>query len=346
MAPKVDPLQLTRELIAIESITGNEEHATARIEGALRALGLSVDSQQVAPGRRNLVATAGPERPRVLFCTHTDTVPPYVPLSEDDDWIRGRGACDTKGIAAAMLAAGEKLLARGFRDFGYLFVVGEETDNAGAKVANRKVHAGQLIVGEPTEMKVALGHKGVLRVQVTARGQACHSAYPERGDSAIHRLLGGLGRVIAADFGHSELLGRSTVNVGEISGGVAANVLAPHAEAMVMIRVVTSVVAVRRTLEACFSDPHTGRMDPQITFASSVDMEPCLLDRVEGYPECVVSYGTDIPHLLEIGTAGRPVLFGPGSILDAHTDGEKIRKRDILAAADAYADLALKLATR
>ena len=180
----MDHHQIARDLIELESITGNEEPVVAYLEKRLGELGLEVRSEEVAPGRRNLIA--GPENPALLFCTHTDTVPPYVPLSEDEEYIYGRGACDTKGITACFLAAGERLLSEGLDDFGYLFVVGEEVDNIGAVAANRSVRCGHVVVGEPTENKLALAHKGALGARVTVEGRACHSADPAEGDSAIH----------------------------------------------------------------------------------------------------------------------------------------------------------------
>ena len=217
MPALMDHHQIARDLIELESITGNEAPVVAYLEKRLGELGLDVRSEEVAPCRRNLVA--GPETPALIFCTHTDTVPPYVPLSEDEEFIYGRGACDTKGITACFLAAGERLLAEGLDDFGYLFVVGEEIDNVGAIAANRSVRCGHLVVGEPTENRIALGHKGALGARVRVEGRACHSAYPEEGDSAIHRLLGYLQRVLRTDFGNSELLGAATVNIGGIEGG-------------------------------------------------------------------------------------------------------------------------------
>jgi acetylornithine deacetylase len=334
-----DLFETARRLISLESITGNEEPVAAYLEGVLQGLGLTPRSQIVAPGRRNLVA--GPERPAVLFCTHMDTVPPYFGLREDAQRLYGRGACDTKGIIACMIEAGRQLLASGFRDFGYLFVVGEETDNAGARKASESVRAGYVVVGEPTESKVAVAHKGVLRVRVQVAGVACHSAYPEQGDSAVHRLLRGLGRALQADFGTSERLGPATINVGEISGGVAANVLAPSASASVLIRLVGEPELAARTLEACFADPVTGRPDPRVEITDRKVMAPLWLDRVDGYPETTVSYGTDAPFLAPVG---RTVLFGPGSILDAHTAEEKIEKKEMLAAVAAYCDIVKKLA--
>jgi acetylornithine deacetylase len=336
--PEAELYQNARELIALESITGNEEPVAAYLERALGGMGLAVKTQPVAPGRRNLLA--GPPRPAVLFCTHMDTVPPYVPLQEDAEFLRGRGACDTKGIIASMLEAGRTLLADGRRDFGFLFLVGEEVDHVGARTANGLARARHVIVGEPTELKVAVGHKGIIGAHVTATGTPCHSAYPEEGDSAVHRLVAGIARVLAADFGRSEVLGPSTVNVGAIEGGVAPNVLAPSAHATILVRVAADLEAAERTLGACFADPRTGHPDPRIQIEPYLRVGPPRLERVEGYPETVVSYGTDVPFLSDVGKA---ILFGPGSIRDAHTVGEKVAKRDLVRAAEAYVDMAKRL---
>lgn len=327
----MDHHQIARDLIELESITGNEEPVVAYLEKRLGELGLEVRSEEVAPGRRNLIA--GPENPALLFCTHTDTVPPYVPLSEDEEYIYGRGACDTKGITACFLAAGERLLSEGLDDFGYLFVVGEEIDNIGAVAANRSVRCGHVVVGEPTENKLALGHKGVLGARVKVEGRACHSAYPAEGDSAIHRLLGYLQQVLRVDFGSSELLGPATVNIGGIEGGVAHNVLAPAAAAEVMIRVVSDIGEVERRLVECFVDPATGEQDEKVTIEVTLRMESPVFERLEGFEETVVFYGTDAPFLLDVG---KLVLFGPGSIVDAHTEGEKISKAEMDEGVESY----------
>jgi acetylornithine deacetylase len=339
----MDYLQIARDLIAIESVTGNEEPVAAYLERVLRGMGLQVRSQPVAPGRRNLAA--GPERASVLFCTHMDTVPPQLEPREDAEHLWGRGACDTKGIAACFLEAGRRLLAAGLRDFGFLFVVGEEVDHCGAIAADRIAAEGgawsrYVIVGEPTENRLAVGHKGALKVRARVRGIACHSAYPEQGDSALHRLVRGLERVLAADFGRSELLGAASVNIGEVRGGVAYNVLAPEAEAHILVRVVTSVAEAENRLRACFADPATGQLDPRVDLETLLRMESVELERLDGFEETVVAYGTDAPYL---GRVGRCLLFGPGSILDAHGDGEKISKREMARAVESYVEMARRL---
>lgn len=337
----MDPLQVTRDLVAIESITGNEEPVVAYLESAIEEMGLDVRSEEVAPGRRNIMA--GPERPRVLFCTHTDTVPPFLTPSEDDEFLHGRGACDTKGISAALLGAGARLLENGVRDFGYLFVVGEEVDNAGAIVANRSVRADYIVVGEPTENRLAVGHKGAFGVRVKVSGKACHSAYPDQGDSAVHRLLRYLTRVQETDFGSSDILGASTCNIGVISGGVAHNVLAPSAEAQVMVRVVSDIEEVEARFRECFVDPETRQHDESVELDVYLRMLSPNLERLEGFEETIVSYGTDLPFLADVG---KPLLFGPGSILDAHTATEKISKAQIAEAVDRYVEIAETLIAR
>ena len=336
-----DCLQVARELIAIESITGNEEPAVRYLEARLREMGLPVRSETVAPGRRNLIA--GPEQPSVLFCTHTDTVPPFLEPGEDEEHLYGRGACDTKGITACFIEAGRRLLEGGFDDFGYLFVAGEEVDNIGAKAANRSVRARHVVLGEPTENRLAVGHKGCVVVRAVARGVACHSAYPEEGDSALHRLLRGLGRVLETDFGGDPTLGPATVNIGTVEGGVAANVLAPAAEARIALRVVGPLDEAERRLAACFADPRTGKRDEKIELETVTRMPVPRLSRVDGLglEETVVAYGTDAPFL---GDVGEICLIGPGSIRDAHTARERISKRAMEEAVGIYVRLARRLA--
>ncbi len=335
----MDYLQVARDLISIESITGREEPVAAYLESVLqRELGLSVRSQAVESGRRNIVA--GPESAGVLFCTHMDTVPPAIPLREDDAYLHGRGACDTKGITACFLEAGRRLLAEGINDFGYLFLVGEEVDNIGAKVANETIRCRYLIVGEPTENRLAIGHKGALGIHVKVRGKAAHSAYPEQGDSAVHRLVRGLGKIVDTDFGRSDILGPASVNVGQLRGGVAHNVVAPDAEARILVRAVGPLDEIERKVAACFEGAAPGTLDERVSLETTLRMKVPRLERLEGFPETIVSYGTDVPFLSDVG---RPLLFGPGSILDAHSDGEKMSKQEMAKAIDAYVEMARRL---
>src|SRR3954466_3124134 len=167
----LDPVQLTRQLIDIDSTTYGEGMVGAFLAELLAGRGFSVEKMHVAAkgqdgattDRFNVYATVGGERPEVVFSTHMDTVPPYFGSSEDDEAIYGRGACDAKGIIAAQVAAVDRLRAGG-GPAGMLFVVGEERDSAGAMVANLQPKGNRyLINGEPTDNRLGVASKGVLR---------------------------------------------------------------------------------------------------------------------------------------------------------------------------------------
>ena len=327
----MDVFELLRRLIAIQSISGDEEDVADFLAEYLSHAGFEVELQPAAKRRPNVYARRGD--PNVVFSSHTDTVPPYVELREDDDFIYGRGACDAKGVIAAMVKASEKLVESRVTDFGLLLLVGEEAGSVGARVANSIPNRCQyLINGEPTESRLALGSKGALKGFVRAKGKAAHSAYPEMGESAINKLLDVLTDLRRAHLPIDEVLGPSTVNIGTIKGGVAANVIAPEAEAELMLRVVTNIAELKRILEDCIGD----RAEVDYTF----ECEPIRMERIEGFETTVVSFTTDIPMLSKWG---KPVLFGPGSILDAHTANEKIGKGELANAVDSYAGMVTRL---
>lgn len=323
--------ELTRKLISIPSISGDEKAVAEFIADYLSAAGFEVEIQEAAPRRPNVYARRGD--PDIVLSTHTDTVPPYVGFSEDDEFIYGRGACDTKGIIAAMIKAAEALIEAGVTDFGLLFVVGEEAGSVGANAANA-IHnrSRYLINGEPTESKLALGSKGALRAILKAKGRAAHSAYPEMGESAIEKLLDVLDDLRRASFPRDETLGATTMNIGMISGGVAGNVIPPEAEAELMFRVVTSNDSLKRIIEGVVDS----RAEVQYTFGC----DPVFTERIDGFETTVVAFTTDIPQL---GNWGRPLLFGPGSILDAHTPREKIGKSELARAVGAYSRIVMSL---
>lgn len=327
-------LELTRKLISIPSISGDEKKVAEFLAEYLKAAGLEVELQQAAEGRPNVYARRGD--PDVVLSTHTDTVPPYVEFREDDEFIYGRGACDTKGIIAAMLKASEALITSDVTDFGLLFLVGEEAGSVGARVANSIPNRCRyLINGEPTESKLALGSKGALRVILKARGRAAHSAYPEMGESAIEKLLDVLNDLRRVELPGDETLGASTMNIGMIRGGVAANVIPPDAEAELMFRVVTSSDALKRIIEGVAGS----RVEIEYTFGC----DPVFTEKLEGFETTIVAFTTDIPALTNWG---RPLLFGPGSILDAHTPGERISKEDLVRAVEAYHQMVVNLKGR
>lgn len=328
----MDPFELTKELMRIPSVTGAEGEAGRFLGGVLEDQGFRVELQEVTPSRTNLMAFAA-DSPQVILCTHIDTVPPVLDVREDDATLYGRGACDAKGIIAAMIAAGGRLKASGEDRFGYLFLVGEETGGDGAKAANRRGWTSKyVIVGEPTGNQLARAQKGTLLANLTVRGKAAHSGYPEAGRSAVHPLVDVLGDCIREDWGRDAVLGEATCNVGVLRAGEKANILAPEAMASLMLRTIDEPARSRERLEAVVA----GRAEVEILAGAA----PQFMYVVDGFPETVVSFGSDVPYL---GNLGRPLLVGPGSILDAHTAEEKILKQDLLDGIDLYERLTRRL---
>ncbi len=330
---------LTRALIDIDSVTDRERAVGDFLFSYLSELaertGGSVERMPVAEDRFNLFAAWG--EPVVVLSTHIDTVPPFFPSSEDDTHIHGRGACDTKGLLAAMIKAVEELLAAGDRGFGMLLVVGEETDSIGAKVANRSPRGSRyLINGEPTENRLALGSKGALSLALEVEGKAAHSAYPELGVSAIDRLLEALARIRQVPLPTDPVLGESTLNIGTISGGRAANVIADQARAQVMVRTVGPTEELRAALHAAATVPGVRVLEQRETPAIHLGSLP-------GFASTIVKYTTDVPHLRAWGA---PFLLGPGSIHVAHTPEERVPKTELIEAVLLYRDLVRGLQNR
>ena len=328
--------ELTRKLIDIESITGNEAGVGACLHSMLAMLatrhGGIVERMVVEEGRCNVFASFG--QPVVTLSTHMDTVPPFFASREDGEHIWGRGACDTKGIIAAMICAVEALLTEGRRDFGLLFVVGEERNSAGAFQAAREPRGSRYIInGEPTQNKLAVGSKGALRYELIASGRMAHSAYPELGESAILKLLDALGAVRGVALPFDNVLGQSTLNIGVIGGGRAPNVIADDARAELLVRLVDDGASTGEALRKAVDG---------IAELREVLLIPALhLGSLEGFETTVVSYTTDIPAF---GTAwGRPYLLGPGSIHVAHTSEERIPKGELTDAVQIYKNMILEL---
>ena len=332
--------ELTRALIDIESITGNEKAVGEYLLDSLDSLAAryqgSVERMPVEPERFNVFADFG-DQPRVTLSTHMDTVPPFFASSEDETHIRGRGACDTKGIIASMICAAEELLEAGDRDFGLLFVVGEERNSAGAYAAARSPRGSRYIInGEPTENKLALGSKGTLRYEVVASGKMAHSAYPELGDSAIHKLLAALTRIQNITLPADPLLGPSTLNIGTLAGGRAPNVIADEARADVMIRLVGDPATTKCAMEQAVE----GRAE----LREVVEIPAVRLGSIDGMDTTVVAFTTDIPAFG--GKWGEPFLIGPGSIHVAHTLEERVPKAELLEAVEIYKKMVRQLCKR
>ena len=334
----MDAVTLTRQLVDIESITGNEAAVGNYLYGELCRLGYQTKKMPVEGTRFNVYAIS-PEQPHpaVVFSTHMDTVPPFIPSSEDATRIYGRGSCDAKGIIAAQIAAAEKLRRENIYA-GMLFVVGEERDSLGAKVANDYVgqeRANQqgarcyLVNGEPTENRIALASKGTLRVEVTATGRMAHSAYPELGESAIDKLLAVLSRLRSMPLPSDPEIGPCTLNIGLIEGGRAPNVIPDYAHADLLYRLIGPSKELRRQIVATAGDA------VKVTFPLEI---PFLrLRTVDGVPTMTAAFTTDVPFLTNWG---EPLLIGPGSIHVAHTEGEYIDKQQLAEAIDLYCTIA------
>ncbi|HUR99155.1 MAG TPA: M20/M25/M40 family metallo-hydrolase [Pyrinomonadaceae bacterium] len=326
--------ELTTSLMNIPSTSGEEEAVGFWLRDYLQSLGWTVEVQKVSENQNNVIAWLN-DTPRVWFSTHMDTVPPFIPPTEDDEKIYGRGACDAKGIIAAQITAAERLRAEGINDIGLMYDVEEERSSTGARAVNDHPLAAKceyMINGEPTDNDLAIGSKGSFRLKIKTTGKAAHSAYPEIGDSAIEKLLDILEDVRHTKFPDDEFFGETTVNVGTLEGGVALNVIAPKAEAGLLIRLTTK----REPIETALENLIRGRGEIEVLSCS----EPVKMLEVEGFDQKVVRFTTDIPYLTNWG---QPLLLGPGSILVAHTKDEFVLKKDLETAVTLYVGLAKRL---
>jgi acetylornithine deacetylase len=343
----MNAIALTRQLVDIESITGNEARVGEFLFGELCRLGYLTMKMPVENNRSNVYALSAEEpHPTVVFSTHMDTVPPFIPSSEDKMRIYGRGSCDAKGIIAAQIAASERLRQEGIY-VGLLFVVGEERDSLGAKEANdnaakhfpadlkenrRAQKRRYLVNGEPTENRIALASKGTLRVEVTASGRMAHSAYPELGESAIDKLLPALARLRAMPLPNDPEIGPCTLNIGLIEGGRAPNVIPDYAHADLLYRLIGPTEDLRRQIVNTAGD--------EVKISFPLELPFMRLRTIDGLPTMIAAFTTDIPKL---PNWGEPLLIGPGSIHVAHTDGEFIEKPQLAEAIELYCAIAKRL---
>jgi acetylornithine deacetylase len=341
----MDAFALTRQLVDIESITGNEAAVGECLFRELSRLGYQTKKMAVEGDRANVYATSPQEpHPAIVFSTHMDTVPPFIRSSEDATRIYGRGSCDAKGIIATQIAAAERLRAEGIY-VGLLFVVGEERDSLGAKVANnyaaneaanQRGHASRYLVnGEPTENRIALASKGTLRVEVTARGRMAHSAYPELGESAIDKLLPAVTRLRAMPLPTDREIGPCTLNIGLLEGGRAPNVIPDYARADLLYRLVGPSAELRHQIVAAAGN--------EVKVEFPLELPFLRLRTVEGLPTMIAAFTTDIPKLTNWG---EPLLIGPGSIHVAHTEGEFIEKQQLADAIDLYCTIGKRFTQR
>jgi acetylornithine deacetylase len=328
-----DLFDLTRRLIDIESITGNEEAVANFLFDELRRRGFDAEKMPVEGARANILATwPGNSRPQIFLSTHMDTVPPFIASSEDESRIYGRGACDAKGIIAAQISAAEKLHKEDCF-VGLLFLVGEERDSIGAKKANQHATGARFMInGEPTENKLAIASKGALHVEVIAHGKMAHSAYPELGESAIDKLVEALHRLHAMKLPEDPEIGPCTKNVGSIQGGRAPNVISDFAKADLFYRLIGPADELRRKITETVGNLAEVRFTRETPFLR--------LRTLEGLPTMVAAFTTDVPSLTNWG---QPLLLGPGSIHVAHTNGEFVTKKQLEEAVQIYFSMAKQL---
>ena len=323
---------LTRALVDIDSTTGREQEIGGWLSAFLRQRGYRVTEQPVADGRFNVFAQLDAP-PQVVFSTHFDCVPPFMPSREEGGVVFGRGSCDAKGILAAQVMAVERLRASGERRVAMLFVAGEERGSDGARVANSHAPDGVkfLINGEPTDNRLGVATRGVLRVRLRARGRAAHSSFPELGDSAIDKLLDALMVLRGVAMPEDPLLGRTHYTVGLIEGGVAPNVVSPHASAELLFRIVGESAPVRAALHV---------IEQLVAIEPVLDIPAVRMHTLPAFETAVFPYTTDIPLLTRWGT---PLLIGPGSIHVAHTDDEHVAIDELRHAVELYERIARQL---
>ena len=328
----LDLIALTRSLVDIDSTTGREADCGVWLAAYLRYLGWTVDEQEVGGGRSNVIASL--DQPSVVFSTHFDCVPAFFPSRIEGARLHGRGTCDAKGILAAQVHAAERLRAAGERRVGMLFVVGEERGSDGAKTANKHPLASGcrfLVNGEATFSKLGTAHRGVLRIRMIAAGRAAHSSHPDRGESAIDKLIDALVDLRAQPLPEDPVMGKTYYTIGLISGGVAPNVIPAHAEAEAMFRTVGPLSELAPAIDA---------LRARVEVETILEVPAVRLKTVDGFKTASFPFTTDIPFL---DRWGEPLLFGPGSMLEAHTADEFIEIDELHRAVDSYVDIARKL---
>ena len=328
-----NPAAFTRSLIDIESISGNERAVGEWLAQQLEKLGYQIDKIPCTPERFNVFAMPrGVDKSDIVLSTHMDTVPPFIESREDDENIYGRGSCDAKGIIAAQVAAAEQLRHMDVK-LGLLFLVGEERDSLGARVANQQPRGSKFLInGEPTDNRIAVASKGALRVELEASGRMAHSAYPHLGESAIEKLVHALEKLMATELPENPEVGPCTMNIGTIEGGRAPNVIPDRAKALLLFRLVGDSTELRKQIVSTVGGLAKVEFTLEIPFLK--------LRTIDGIPTMTAAFTTDIPALTNWG---EPVLLGPGSIHVAHTTSEFLSKRELFECIELYVRTAKQL---
>lgn len=325
-------LRFTKKLLSMPSPSGKEKEIADFLSAFFEYHDMPAEQQKINDNRYNLWVFPAAKQP-VMLCTHMDTVTPFIPPSEDQRYLYGRGACDAKGIMASMIQAARELKAEGVNGFGLLFVVGEEADSIGAKTAAAAGRSSRyIIVGEPTGNRMGKSHFGYLAIKLTAKGKAAHSAFPDLGDSAVEKILDAVHRLRSLPSLQAGSRNGGFMNVARIKGGSAPNVIPDHAECIITFR---THIPTRQLLNKIRT------VLPQTIHLKILNQaEPQTLYTLPSFDQTVLPYGTDIPYLKPFG---HPLLFGPGDGEDAHTDHEKISKHELLEAVRHYKSIVKQL---
>lgn len=315
--------ELFREMLSIDSTSGMERGFALWLAERLEAP--RKETFEVGDGTLNLLLGWG--SPEIVFCTHLDTVPPYIAPTSDGDTVRGRGSCDAKGQIFSMYSACRELAARGRDGFALLLLSGEETGSFGAKAFSRTgFRAPYLVIGEPTDNCMVSASKGTKSFDLRFSGKACHSGYPEYGRSAVDMFIDTVNALRSEPFGDDPLLGKTTFNVGLLHSGNPQNILSPELECRLYFR--TTFISDARVCALM-----EGLSGEGIEVTARGGDAPAEYFTLPGFRTSPAAFGSDAPHL--DGFAHK-MICGPGSILTAHRDDECIRLGGIEEAKDNY----------
>ncbi len=316
----MDPnlLSLFKDILETDSTSGKEDVLARvlyeRLETPHKEL------LDVGDGTHNLLLKWG-ENPKVVYCTHLDTVPPYIaPVFTADGKVLGRGACDAKGQIIALYGACKELEKMGRSDFALLLVSGEETGSFGAKASAELIKAPLLVIGEPTDNFPVSATKGTQSYDLKFIGKSVHSGYPEHGRSAVDMWMDFMMELeIEADFPHDKLLGDTTWNVGLLKSDNPQNVLSGCLTCRIYFRTTfASHEKVKKWM--------AGKNSPTVEVTPRGGDTPLEYFVPEGFKGKSAAFGSDAPHLHGFD---RKIICGPGSILCAHTADENVLITDI-----------------
>lgn len=327
-----DDIRFFMEMLAIDSTSGKERVMAQWLGNRLSSNSNKVELIEVGDGTFNLRCSWG--TPKVWLCSHCDTVPPYIPPSLDDDWVRGRGSCDAKGQIFSMFLAAKELETQNVTDFGILILAGEETGSFGAKAYTRDYEGSKaVIVGEPTDNKMVKASKGTRAFAITIGGKACHSGYPQLGESAVMKFVDFINSLKEYSFPVDEILGETTWNVGELISDNRQNILSDRLTFRLYFRTTfASSETVPEVVKALL--PKGAEI---VDFGGDI---PLHYTTFKGFETTTVAFGSDAPRLTKFD---KKILCGPGSIQVAHTDKEYITLGEIEKAASQYVSFVKKL---